>query len=174
MDLIVTSDGVMHAGECTYTCAIGRGGFLRDKREGDGATPVGTFYLKKVYYRPDRLPENLSVPETNLPVQALSSQDGWCDDPTDSAYNQMVTLPFAPSHEKMWRDDGLYDVVIEISHNDDPPIPGAGSAVFIHVAKPGYAPTEGCVALAKPDLLEILKSASTDSQIVIQPPAGSF
>ena len=168
MNLIVTSNGVMQAGGSTYTCAIGRSGFLRDKREGDGSTPVGTFYLKKVYYRPDRLPNNLSAPETNLPVQALTSLDGWCDDPADTAYNQMVTLPFTASHEKMWRDDGLYDVVVEISHNDDPPIPGAGSAVFIHVAKPGYAPTEGCVALAKPDLLEILKSASKDSQIVIQ------
>ncbi len=166
MNLIVTSDGILRAGDRTYTCAIGRGGFQRDKCEGDGSTPIGTYYLKQVYYRPDRQ----SAPETGLPAQALAPQDGWCDDPSDPAYNRMVTLPFDASHEKMWRDDGLYDVVVEISHNDNPPVPGAGSAVFIHIAKPDYTPTEGCVALAKPDLLEILKSASTDSQIVIQPP----
>lgn len=166
MNLIVTPDGILRAGDRTYTCAIGRGGFRDDKCEGDGATPIGSFYLKQVYYRPDRL----SVPETILPTQALTPHDGWCDDPADTAYNRMVTLPFDASHEKMWRDDTLYDVVIEISHNDNPPLPGAGSAVFIHIAKPDYAPTEGCVALAKPDLLDVLKSTSTDSQIVIQRP----
>lgn len=165
MKLIVTSDGVLHADDRTYTCAIGRGGFLADKQEGDGGTPIGAYFLKRVYFRPDKL----SAPKTALPVQALTPRDGWCDDPADPAYNRMVQLPFDASHEKMWRDDALYDVVVEITHNDNPPVPGAGSAVFIHIAKPDYSATEGCVAFAKPDLLEILKAATTDSQIVIQP-----
>lgn len=164
MNLIVTSDGVIHAGEHSYKCAIGRGGFVNDKREGDGGTPIGTFHLKRVYYRPDKL----SVPETALPVQALTPNDGWCDDPKNSNYNRMVLLPFEASHEEMWRDDELYNVVIEISHNDNPPIPGAGSAIFMHIAKPGYEPTEGCVALAQPDLLKILKTASTKTKIIVQ------
>ena len=164
MDLIVTSDGILQAGGHSYPCAIGRGGVRDDKREGDGATPTGRYTLKRVFYRPDRL----SSPETELPVQALSPEDGWCDDPADPAYNRLVTRPYGASHEEMWRSDALYDVVVEISHNNNPPIPGAGSAVFIHVAKPDYAPTEGCVALTKPDLLEILKKTSTDSQIVIR------
>lgn len=164
MDLIVTSDGTLRVGDRTYTCAIGRGGFIADKREGDGGTPIGVFHLKRVYYRPDKL----SAPETMLPVQALTSHNGWCDDPADPNYNQMVALPFDASHEKMWRDDALYDVVVEISHNDDPPIPGAGSAVFMHIAKPDYDPTEGCVALTQQDLLAVLKDASTATKIIIQ------
>lgn len=164
MNLIVTPDRILRIVGQTYTCAIGRGGLLNNKREGDGGTPIGTYHLKRVYFRPDKV----STPETLLPVQALTPQDGWCDDTDNPAYNQMVTLPFDASHEKMWRNDALYDVVVEISHNDDPPIPGAGSAVFIHVAKPDYAPTEGCVALSKPDLLEILASASIETKITIQ------
>lgn len=164
MNLIVTPDGMLRVAGQTYTCAIGQSGFMNEKREGDGGTPIGIYYLKRVYFRPDRV----STPKTLLPVQAITPQDGWCDDTDNPAYNQMVTLPFDASHEKMWRDDALYDVVVEISHNDDPPVPGAGSAVFIHVAKPDYTPTEGCVALAKPDLLKILVNASIETKITIQ------
>lgn len=164
MELIVTSDGVLRVGDRRYPCAIGRGGFKLDKHEGDGATPIGAYHLKRVYYRPDKGP----VPTTNLPTQPITPRDGWCDDPTDPQYNRMVSLPFANSHEKMWRDDALYDVVVEISHNDNPPIPGAGSAVFMHIAKPDYSPTEGCVALKQSDLMEILKVASPETKIVIQ------
>lgn len=164
MELIVTSKGVLRVDEREYACAIGRGGVQVDKREGDGATPVGRYHLKRVYYRPDKGP----APETKLPTQAIKPQDGWCNDPTHPGYNTLVSLPFAASHENMWRDDALYDVVVEISHNDNPPVPGAGSAVFVHIAKPDYAPTEGCVALKHVDLLEILKDASPETKIIIQ------
>lgn len=164
MDLIVTSNGILQAGDHAYTCAIGRGGFIKDKHEGDGGTPIGEYYLKRVYFRPDKGP----APETLLPIQALTIDDGWCDDPDDPHYNKLIALPFEASYEKMWREDPLYDVVVEISHNDDPPVPGAGSAVFMHIAKPDYEPTEGCVALAQSDLLAVLKDASTTTKIVIQ------
>lgn len=135
-------------------CAIGRGGIRRDKREGDGATPVGSFALRRVLYRPDRVPP----PVTALEVVPLAPDDGWCDAADDPAYNRPVKLPFAASHEKMWRDDGLYDVVVVLGHNDDPPVPGAGSAIFLHVAKSGYAATEGCVAVPLATLQELLQA----------------
>lgn len=164
MELIVTPNGMLRVDDRQFTCAIGRGGVKSNKQEGDGATPIGTYFLKRVYYRPDKG----STPSTHLPTQPINPRDGWCDDPTHPQYNTLVSLPFANSHEKMWRDDALYDVVVEISHNDNPPIPGAGSAVFMHIAKHDYAPTEGCVALHRDDLLEILKDASPETKIVIQ------
>ena len=135
-------------------CAIGRGGIRIDKREGDGATPVGSFALRRVLYRPDRV----APPVTSLDVAPLATDDGWCDAADHPAYNRPVKLPFAASHERMWREDGLYDVVVVLGHNDDPPVPGAGSAIFLHVAKPGYAETEGCVAIPLATLQELLKS----------------
>lgn len=168
MELIVTSEGKLHVGDRVFRCAVGKGGFRADKVEGDGATPVGSFRLKRVFYRGDRLQR----PMTRLPVQEIHEDDGWCDDTDDPAYNTLIKCPFKARHEAMWRDDNLYDVVIEISHNDDPPIPGDGSAIFIHIAKPNYEATQGCIALAQSDLLKILETASTDTRIVIGPDAG--
>lgn len=146
-----------------FRCALGRGGVRTDKREGDGATPVGTYALRRLHFRADRLKR----PLTGLPVRAITPVDGWCDAPEDPAYNRLVALPFAASHELMWRDDALYDLVIEIGHNDNPPVPGAGSAVFIHIAKPDYLPTEGCIALVQEDLLALLARCATTTQITI-------
>lgn len=139
-----------------WRCAIGRGGMKTDKREGDGGTPVGAWPLRRVLYRADRL---LAPPPTALPVAAIGPADGWCDDPADAAYNRPVTLPCPAGHERLWRDDAVYDVIAVLGHNDDPPVPGLGSAVFLHVARPGYPATEGCVALALPDLLALLARA---------------
>jgi L,D-peptidoglycan transpeptidase YkuD (ErfK/YbiS/YcfS/YnhG family) len=153
-DIIVTPDGTVSLGGLRFRCALGKGGVLpeADKREGDGATPLGRYPLRQVFYRPDRI----APPQTRLPVQALTSRDGWCDDPLDPAYNRFVTLPHGASHEKLWRDDAVYDVIVVLGHNDDPPVPGLGSAIFMHVARPDYSGTEGCIALALPDLLELL------------------
>lgn len=158
MDLIVAPDrdGVWRAwldGDGGWRCAIGRGGVGADKREGDGVTPTGRWLLRRVLYRPDRVPP----PETALPSAALSPQDGWCDDPAHEDYNRPVRLPFDASHEALWRDDEIYDVIVIPAYNDDPPVPGAGSAIFLHVARPGYTPTAGCVALALGDLQTVLR-----------------
>lgn len=133
-------------------CAIGRSGLSVDKQEGDGATPLGHLALKRVFFRPDRL----DAPETGLEIIALAADFGWCDDPGHPDYNRLVRLPHAGRTEAMWRDDGRYDVVVELGWNDDPPEAGRGSAIFLHVAAPGFAPTEGCVALQLPDLLALL------------------
>lgn len=152
MMLTVYPDGRFEYPRGILRCALGRGGVRTDKHEGDGATPAGMFPLRRVFYRPDRL----DPPRTGLPVVALDTDDAWCDDPRNAQYNHRVRLPFAPSHERLWRTDGLYDIVIEIGHNDRPPQPLLGSAVFIHLARANYAPTRGCVALSLTDMLDVL------------------
>ena len=170
MDLTVTRDGdrwwaALDDGR-HFRCAMGRGGCVRAKREGDGATPIGAWPMRRLLYRPDRLP---AAPETGLPVAPLSPTDGWCDDPADATnYNRPVTLPFSGSHEVLWRTDGLYDLIVVLGHNDAPPVPGAGSAIFLHCARPDYAPTEGCVALARPDLLAALAGVDPASRVVVR------
>lgn len=145
-------------------CALGRGGVRADKREGDGATPAGRFSLGPVYFRPDRTP----APGTGLTVIAIDPGLGWCDDPAHGAYNRPVRLPHPARHERMWRDDGLYDLLAVIGYNLDPAVPGLGSAIFLHVAKPGCEPTEGCVALALPDLRALLALCGPEDVLRIE------
>jgi len=147
-----------------YRCAIGKGGFSGDKKEGDGCTPIGAFLLRECWYRADRLPK----PDTKLPLRVIKETDGWCDDPKSAEYNRAVTLPAAFSHERLWREDHRYDLIIPLGYNDAPIVPGKGSAIFLHVAQPDYAPTEGCVALAQGDLLEVLKLCDSGTVIDIR------
>ncbi len=170
MDLIVTRDGATWRaafGGNRWRCALGHTGVTADKREGDGATPAGCWPLRRVLYRPDRRP----APETILPVAPLAPEDAWCDDPEDARYNQPARLPYAARHEVLWRDDGIYDVIVILAHNDDPPVPGTGSAIFLHIARGDYGPTEGCVALAVPDLLTVLRQADASSRVCVEAPA---
>ena len=169
-DLIVVPDaqapqrGRLTFNGKTYPCVLGRSGVAHDKREGDGATPVGRFALRRVLYRADRG----APPVTALPVSAIAPNDGWCDAPHDPAYNRPVTLPYPASAESMTRDDRLYDVVAVLGHNDAPVIPGAGSAIFLHVTPEDGAPTAGCVALSPEDLREVLRGVSTESAVVVK------
>ena len=146
--------------------ALGKGGLksAMDKREGDGASPIGAWPLRRVLYRPDKAP----APRTGLPLEAIAPDDGWCDAPLDPAYNRPVKLPHKTSAEQMWRDDDVYDLVVVLGHNDDPVIPGAGSAIFLHLARPDYAPTEGCVALARADLEALLAQAKPGDVLEIR------
>lgn len=166
MDLSIAATPSLDAwtavwGSATFPCAIGRAGITAAKTEGDGATPAGRFVMRTCLYRADRL----GPPPGVLPSTPLAADDGWCDDPADPHYNRPVKLPFAPGHETMWRTDHLYDLVVVLGHNDDPPRPGAGSAIFLHVAAGDYRPTEGCVALALPDLLTVLAAATPASAV---------
>jgi len=149
-------------------CAVGRSGLSTNKREGDGATPVGDFPLREVFYRTDRLARPLTI----LPCRPLQDADGWCDDPTDPHYNRPVTLPYAASHEEMMRRDGLYDLVVVLGYNDAPVVAGLGSAIFLHVAAPDFAPTEGCVALALADLQAVAAGFRPGDGIEILPVEG--
>ncbi|MBI5521709.1 MAG: L,D-transpeptidase family protein [Desulfarculus sp.] len=165
--MVVTPDGWATLEGRAYRCALGRSGIKPGKREGDGATPAGTFPLRRVLYRPDKLPQ---PPRTGLPVSIIAPDDGWCDEPNHPAYNQPVKLPFPASHEELWRTDGLYDLIVVLGYNDDPVLPGAGSAIFLHVARDGYAPTAGCVAFSREDLLEIISRLGEGSRVVIEAP----
>lgn len=155
--------GLLRWGACEVACTLGRGGVRADKREGDGATPSGSFPFRRVLWRPDRL----AKPATRLPAAALSPADGWCDWPEDPAYNHQVALPHPARHERLWRKDGLYDVIVIIGHNDSPVMPHAGSAVFVHVAREDGGPTDGCVGLARADLLDLLAGLDGDDHLVI-------
>ena len=139
-------------GEKRWRCAVGAGGVREDKVEGDAATPVGEFPLRHIYYRNDRL----VLPKVGLPARPISEHDGWCDDPRSPAYNRLVRIPNEWSHEKMWREDGLYDLVVVVGYNDDPPEGEWGSAIFLHIAREDMSPTQGCIAFARDDLLELV------------------
>ncbi len=148
-----------------YRCAIGRGGArpATAKQEGDGATPLGSYPLRWLYYRPDRL----TSPATGLTAKPLDPNDGWCDDPADAAYNRPVTRPYPARHEALWRDDHIYDLIVVLGHNDDPVVPGRGSAIFLHLARPDWRPTEGCLALADADLRAVLRDCGPATRLRI-------
>ena len=148
-----------------YDCVLGRSGVVAAvaKREGDGATPLGTWALRCVYYRADRLEK----PVTALPLHVIEKTQGWCDAPGHPAYNSLVTLPFDDSHEEMWRQDDVYNIVVPLGYNDDPPVSGRGSAIFLHLMRPKKTPTAGCVALALPDLYAVLAQCYHETQIRI-------
>jgi len=144
-------------------CALGSGGISTQKHEGDGATPVGAFAMRQLLYRPDRE----ARPRTALPITALKPEDGWCDAPADKAYNRPVRLPYPASAEQLWRDDHLYDLLVVLGYNDDPVVPGQGSAIFLHLAAPNFAPTGGCVALGRDDLLTVIATADRASRVIV-------
>jgi L,D-peptidoglycan transpeptidase YkuD (ErfK/YbiS/YcfS/YnhG family) len=150
-----------------YFCALGRAGVVAVKQEGDGGTPQGRFFLRELRYRADRIP----APATSLPVYPIDAQDGWSDDPADEAYNRLVKLPHSASAETLMREDGLYDALVVLGYNDDPVVLGAGSAIFLHVAKGeagAFEPTAGCVALPLEDLLRVLSRCGARTQIDIR------
>jgi L,D-peptidoglycan transpeptidase YkuD (ErfK/YbiS/YcfS/YnhG family) len=164
MNLTVHPDDTASWGIRRFRCAIGRGGRRRDKREGDGATPVGSWPMRRLLYRADRL----VAPETALPVSVIAAADGWCDAPLDARYNQPVPLPYPASAETLWRQDGVYDLIVPLGYNDAPVVAGAGSAIFLHVVRDDFSPTEGCVALALADLLAVLREADERSLVIVE------
>lgn len=149
-----TISGLARLGDWAAPFGFGRNGTIprSQGREGDAKTPLGHFSLRFGFYRADRLPQ----PETDLTLQSIHKDDGWCDAPEDPAYNRFVRLPYPASHEALWREDGAYDVVLVMSHNDDPPTPGLGSAVFLHCRQPDHRATLGCLALAPGDMWTLL------------------
>jgi L,D-peptidoglycan transpeptidase YkuD (ErfK/YbiS/YcfS/YnhG family) len=148
----------------TARAAVGRAGVSANKREGDGATPAGTFPLISAFYRADRLPP----PVSRLLLRVLSPSDAWVDDPVDRNYNRFVTLPYSGHTEPMWLDDAVYDLLVVIGYNMDPVIAGAGSAIFMHVARPDFSPTAGCIAVAKDILVGLMPRLGPGSTITIK------
>jgi L,D-peptidoglycan transpeptidase YkuD (ErfK/YbiS/YcfS/YnhG family) len=171
----------LSAGKEIFPCAVGANGFSGGTFEGSKTTPVGEFALRPGYYRADKLsdPSRFNIRPSDsikaalpqgegiFPLTPIQPDDGWCDDPAHPMYNKPVKLPFPASHEKLWLENDTYDIIIPIGYNDDPVIPGKGSAIFLHCAKPGYTPTLGCVAVAREDMLKLLPRISTTTRLLI-------
>ena len=162
-DRDVRHRGVLRAGGLWRACALGRTGVVASKHEGDGGTPRGILRPLALLYRADRGPRPVSA----LPTNAIRADSGWCDDPDDRCYNRPVRLPYAGRHERLWRDDRLYDLLVVLDHNTEYPVPGRGSAIFLHVAAPGLAATEGCIAVDPPALRALLAYLTPDSRICV-------
>ncbi len=135
---------------------VGKNGLTEQKQEGDHATPIGIFPLRKVYYRADRIIK----PRTILPVEPLSRLDGWCDDLKHTDYNRYIRLPHPARHELLWREDHVYDLIVVIGYNDNPVVSGRGSAIFMHLQRPDQTPTEGCLALSESELRSVLAAGA--------------
>jgi len=157
------SQGLLRAGPLIVPVALGRGGIKADKREGDGATPRGRFRPRRLWWRADRLRQ----PRTLLPTRRITQTAAWSEDPSDSNYNCLVSRSASEPGDRLWRSDALYDVFIELDHNVRPRVAGRGSAVFIHVARPGFAPTAGCVALRLQDLVRLSQRIGPKTRITI-------
>jgi L,D-peptidoglycan transpeptidase YkuD (ErfK/YbiS/YcfS/YnhG family) len=163
-DITLISPSEIECAGQRFRCVIGKAGVVADKREGDHATPAGSYPLRQVFYRPDRLPE---APQTALPITPISPYMCWCDAPEHAEYNQLVMLPFSASHELLWREDHAYDIVIVVGYNDDPVTPGKGSAIFMNLVQPDWCGTEGCIALTHPDMLALVALLQPASQLHI-------
>jgi L,D-peptidoglycan transpeptidase YkuD (ErfK/YbiS/YcfS/YnhG family) len=155
--------GWLVAGTLVLPVALGRSGIKANKREGDGGTPRGTFMLRRLWWRADRILR----PRTRLPVRRIGRHDGWCEDPLDRRYNRPVQVPEQSTADRLWRTDRLYDLIVEISHNTRPRIAGRGSAVFIHVAREKFGPTAGCVALDAKALRRLIEQLGPATRIEI-------
>lgn len=155
----------------TYPAVVGKSGVVPadTKKEGDKATPNGEYVILGGFYRPDAIEK----PVAQIELQPISSDDTWIDDQADPRYNSLAKAADASgvSHEKLWRDDHLYNLVLDLNYNRTPAVPGKGSAIFVHVARdldmPANTPTDGCIAFCQADLLEILRSLSQDGKINI-------
>jgi L,D-peptidoglycan transpeptidase YkuD (ErfK/YbiS/YcfS/YnhG family) len=156
--------GWLTAGALALPVALGRGGIKANKREGDGATPRGTFRLKRLWWRAARHPR----PATMLPAQRIAPDDGWCEDPSDRHYNQRIKVPPNSKADRLAREDNLYDFIVELDHNTRPRVAGRGSAVFIHVARPSFAPTAGCIALNIFAFRRLLARLGRRTKIVVE------
>lgn len=155
--------GILRASPLAIVCALGPAGISPRKREGDGATPAGRFGLVHGLVRTDRL----SMPRSLVPVSAMRADDGWCDDPGSPAYNRPVRTPFRYSHEKLWRDDRLYDVCLVLDFNRRPRRRGGGSAIFIHLAHDDMRPTQGCIAIAPAAMRRLLPRLARGVEVVV-------
>jgi L,D-peptidoglycan transpeptidase YkuD (ErfK/YbiS/YcfS/YnhG family) len=144
--------GFLVAGSAVFPCALGRSGIGTLKREGDGRTPRADLPLRSVLYRADRI----GRPRSLLPLRIIARRDAWCDDSADRRYNRLIDRPPGEAEERLTREDHLYDVIVELGWNDAPVIRGRGSAIFWHLARPGFTPTAGCVAVERHVFAKVL------------------
>jgi L,D-peptidoglycan transpeptidase YkuD (ErfK/YbiS/YcfS/YnhG family) len=157
------SRGVLKLGQVSFPCLLGKMGQTNRKREGDGKSPIGKWKLEQLYYRPD----TMARPRTAISCRPMEPRDGWCDAVGHGSYNRYVALPFTASHEKLWRNDQAYDLILTTNHNQRPRKQGSGSAIFLHVINKGANGTEGCIALSERHLRQVLSRCSRKTYLVI-------
>ena len=155
--------GLLVAGPLTFPVALGRGGILANKREGDGGTPRGSFRLRRLWWRADRV----GRPATRLPIRPIGPDDRWCEDPGHRHYNRPIRVPAGSLGDRLRRNDHLYDFIIEIDHNTRPRVAGRGSAVFLHLARPGLAPTAGCIAMSRGQMKKLLARVGPATRLIV-------
>ena len=161
---LLVQNNYLYSDQGQFACSIGLEGLTKNKIEGDRKTPVGEFKFQKIYYRKDKLGEMFF----KIPFSVIEKNDGWCDDPKSKLYNQHIQFPFDGSAEKLFRDDDLYDLLCVINHNSDPIVPGKGSAIFLHISKPDFEGTEGCVAIKKENIIELAKKIDVTTKLIIK------
>ena len=160
---IINKSGYLKYTKLKFKCALGKAGIGKKKREGDNVTPTGTFKIVKIYYRRDRVKKISS----KLRLIEITKNMGWCDDPNSKNYNKLINLPSKYSHEKLFKKNNIYNVIVVLNYNMKPVIKNKGSAIFIHIAKKNYQPTQGCIALKKNDLLKLLSKIRKNIKIKI-------
>jgi L,D-peptidoglycan transpeptidase YkuD (ErfK/YbiS/YcfS/YnhG family) len=161
--IIVKESGYLSFKNLKFRCALGKAGIGKKNKEGDSITPKGIFKLVKVFYRADKI-KNL---KTSLKKIKIKKNMGWCDDPKSKYYNKQITLPSNFRYEKLYRRDRIYDLVVVLNYNLNPIIQNKGSAIFIHVAKKTFKKTEGCIALNKENLINLLSTIRKNTKIKI-------
>ena len=161
--IIVKKSGYLKYKNLKFRCALGKGGVKKKTMEGDNITPKGTFKIIKIYYRSDKIKKI----ETLIKKNKIKKNMGWCDDPNSRFYNKLINLPTKYSHEKLYRNDNLYDLIVVLSYNTNPIIKNKGSAIFLHIAKNSYRKTKGCIALKKNHLIKIISKIKKNTKIKI-------
>jgi len=161
--IIINKSGYLKYKNFKFRCSLGKAGIKKKKEEGDQITPKGIFEVIKIYYRKDKIRKIIS------PIKKIQIKKnmGWCDDPKSDLYNQQIKLPSKFSYEKLYRKDGLYDIILVLNYNTSPIVKKKGSAIFIHIAKRKFKPTEGCIGLKKNDLIKLLKKIKKNTKIKI-------
>jgi L,D-peptidoglycan transpeptidase YkuD (ErfK/YbiS/YcfS/YnhG family) len=161
--IIINKSGYLKYRDLKFKCALGKSGIGRKKIEGDNITPKGIFKIVKIYYRNDRIKKISS----NLKLIKTTKRMGWCDDPNSKNYNKLIRLPEKYDHEKLYRKDNLYDLVLVLNYNMKPIIKNKGSAIFIHVSHKNYKKTAGCIALKKTHLIKLISKIKKDTKVFI-------
>jgi L,D-peptidoglycan transpeptidase YkuD (ErfK/YbiS/YcfS/YnhG family) len=161
--IIINKSGYLKYKNFRFRCSLGKAGIKKKTKEGDHVTPKGIFKVIKIYYRKDKIKKIIN------PIKKIQIKKnmGWCDDPKSDLYNQQIKLPNKFSYEKLYRKDGLYDIILVLNYNTSPIVKKKGSAIFIHIAKKKFKPTEGCIGLKKNDLLKLLKKIKKNTKIKI-------
>ena len=161
--MIIVRKNTLIYNDKSFQCAIGKSGTAEKKIEGDGCTPLGTYLIKEVFYRSDRV----NLPNISFPTTALESNFGWCDDIYSNEYNKLIKFPFKESAERLFRSDNIYDIICVLNYNLDPIVKNKGSAIFLHIARDDYSGTQGCVAISEKNLVLLLTMINKNTEINI-------